>query len=110
MTDSSSNSPARPALPGLKRYLTGFVLALILTVIPFALVATGSLPRTETLLVVVAAAVVQILVHLRFFLHLGVSTTPRETLLAIAFASVLIFIMIGGSIWIMFDLHQRMFA
>lgn len=110
MTDSSPNNPVQPVLSGLKRYLTGFVLALVLTVIPFALVATSSLPQTQTLLVVAAAAVVQILVHLRFFLHLGISTTPRETLLAIAFACVLIFIMIGGSLWIMFDLHQRMFV
>lgn len=110
MTDSSSNNPVQPVLPGLRRYLTGFVLALVLTAIPFALVATGSLPQTQTLLVIAAAAVVQILVHLRFFLHLGISTTPRETLLAIAFACVLIFIMIGGSLWIMFDLHQRMFT
>ncbi|WP_022727753.1 cytochrome o ubiquinol oxidase subunit IV [Fodinicurvata sediminis] len=110
MTDSSPNNTVQPVLPGLRRYLTGFVLALVLTVIPFALVATGSLPQTQTLLVIAAAAVVQILVHLRFFLHLGISTTPRETLLAIAFACVLIFIMIGGSLWIMFDLHQRMFT
>ncbi|MFD1380826.1 cytochrome o ubiquinol oxidase subunit IV [Fodinicurvata halophila] len=78
MTDSSPNDSARPALPGLKRYLTGFALALVLTLIPFGLVATGALPPTETLLVIAGAAVVQILVHLRFFLHLGVTTTPAK--------------------------------
>lgn len=96
--------------PTLKRYLVGFALALALTIIPFALVAAEALPRTSMLIAIAAAAVVQILVHLRFFLHLGFSTTPRETLLALAFACVLIFIMIGGSLWIMFDLHQRMFT
>lgn len=96
--------------PTLKRYLVGFALALVLTIIPFALVATGALPHTSTFIAIAVAAVAQILVHLRFFLHLGFSTTPRETLLALAFACVLIFIMIGGSLWIMFDLHQRMFA
>ena len=89
-------------------YLTGFGLALVLTATPFAVVAWSLLPRTQTLGVIAVAAVAQILVHLRFFLHLGVRTTPRENLLAIAFAAVLILIMLGGSFWIMFDLHYRM--
>ena len=50
----------------------------------------------------------QILVHLRFFLHLNFTTTPRENLLAIAFTAVLLCIMVGGSLWIMIDLHTRM--
>jgi cytochrome o ubiquinol oxidase operon protein cyoD len=52
--------------------------------------------------------VVQILVHLAFFLHIDFKTTPRENLVALAFALVLIFIMVGGSLWIMFDLYHRM--
>jgi len=89
-------------------YLTGFVLALILTAIPFALVWAGVLPAGATVVVIVVAAIIQVFVHLHYFLHLNFTTTPRENLLALAFAAVLIFIMVGGSIWIMFDLHQRM--
>ncbi len=91
-----------------KAYITGFVLALILTAIPFGLVWTGLLPVGTTLVVIIIAAVVQVFVHLYYFLHLNFTTTPRENLLALAFAAVLIFIMVGGSIWIMFDLHHRM--
>ncbi len=93
---------------GLESYLAGFVLAVILTAVPFALVATGYLPKHSTLAIIAVFAIVQILVHLRFFLHLNFTTTPRENLMAIAFAAVLIFIMVGGSLWIMFDLHYRM--
>lgn len=89
-------------------YLVGFVLAVVLTAIPFALVATQSLGKTQTILVIAAAAVLQILVHLRFFLHLNFTTSPRENLFAIAFTAVLIFLMVGGSIWVMLDLHMRM--
>jgi cytochrome o ubiquinol oxidase operon protein cyoD len=39
---------------------------------------------------------------------LDLTHTPRENLLALCFAAVLICIMIGGSLWIMFDLHRRM--
>jgi cytochrome o ubiquinol oxidase subunit IV len=93
---------------GLKSYLTGFVLALILTAIPFALVATNALPKLHTLIVIGVAAIIQVLVHLRYFLHMDLTTTPRENLLAILFAAILIFIMVGGSFWIMIDLHHRM--
>jgi cytochrome o ubiquinol oxidase operon protein cyoD len=47
-------------------------------------------------------------VHLRYFLHLDLRATPRENLLAIVFAAILIVIMVGGSFWIMLDLHHRM--
>ena len=91
-----------------KAYLTGFVLALILTVIPFALVWTGALPVMATLVVIAIAAIVQMLVHMYYFLHLNLRTTPRENLMALFFAGVLIFILVGGTPWIMFDLHYRM--
>lgn len=94
--------------PDQRHYLTGFCLALVLTVIPFGLVAADLLPRPTMLIVIFIAAIIQILVHLRYFLHLDLTTTPRENLLAIAFASLLIVIMIGGSLWIMFDLNHRM--
>ena len=92
----------------LKPYVIGFVLALILTAIPFALVATNALPKRHTLIVIGVAAIIQVVVHLRYFLHMDLTTTPRENLLAIVFAAILIFIMVGGSFWIMFDLHTRM--
>ena len=94
--------------PSLRGYLTGFVLALVLTLIPFGLVAADALPRSTALIVIAIAALLQVLVHLYFFLHLNLSTTPRENILAIAFAAVLIFIMVGGSLWIMLDLNERM--
>ena len=92
----------------LKSYATGFVLAVILTAIPFALVATQALAPSVILSIVAVAALVQVLVHLRFFLHLNFTTTPKENILALVFTTLLIFIMVGGSFWIMFDLHQRM--
>lgn len=92
----------------LKSYATGFVLAVVLTAIPFALVATRALPASTTLAVVAVLALVQVLVHLRYFLHLDLTRSPRENLLALSFTALLILIMIGGSMWIMFDLHQRM--
>ena len=93
---------------GLRFYLTGFALAVLLTLVSFGLVAMDLLARTPTLIVIAIAAIIQILVHLRYFLHVDFSSKPRRNLVAIAFAGVLIFIMVGGSLWIMFDLYNRM--
>jgi cytochrome o ubiquinol oxidase operon protein cyoD len=85
-----------PVERSITPYLIGLGLAVALTAISFGLAASGLLPRTATL------------VHLRFFLHINLSTTPRENLIALAFAALLICIMLGGSFWIMFDLYHRM--
>ncbi|GAB2183063.1 cytochrome o ubiquinol oxidase subunit IV [Roseibium sp. LAB1] len=92
----------------LSTYLTGFVLAVVLTAIPFALVWGGLLGGTAVYVVIAVAAVLQVLVHLVFFLHIDLKSTPAENLFFLAFAAVLIFIMVGGSLWIMMDLHHRM--
>lgn len=92
----------------LKPYLIGIVLAITLTAIAFGIVATGVLSRQTALVAIALLAIVQIFVHLYFFLHIDFRTTPRENLIALAFAVVLICIMVGGSLWIMFDLYHRM--
>jgi cytochrome o ubiquinol oxidase operon protein cyoD len=79
-----------------------------LTAIPFAVVAKHYMTPANSLLVIAITAVLQVLVHLRFFLHLRFTTSPRENLLAIVFTGVLLFLMLGGSFWIMFDLYRRM--
>ena len=107
-----ANRSLRSYLAGIDRdlrpYLVGFALALILTAIPFALVAFKPLPKATTLIIIGVAAAIQVLVHLRYFLHLDLTSTPRENLVAIVFTAILIFLMVGGSFWIMFDLHSRM--
>jgi cytochrome o ubiquinol oxidase subunit IV len=89
-------------------YSIGFVLSAILTAIPFALVMSGTAPREVTLLGIFAAAVVQILVHLHYFLHLDRSSAQRWNLMTLLFTLMVMTIFIGGSLWIMLDLHSRM--
>jgi len=91
----------------LKNYLVGFVLAIILTAIPFALVAVGELPIAALFAIIAVSAVAQVLVHLRYFLHLSPRHTPRENIVALVFAAVLVLIMIGGTLWIMFNTGYR---
>lgn len=90
-----------------RSYLTGFVLAVLLTAIPFGLVMSGALPRSATVLVIFTAAVLQILVHLHYFLHLDTSSSQRWNMLAILVTVLIIVIMVGGSVWIMANLRSR---
>jgi cytochrome o ubiquinol oxidase subunit IV len=99
-----------PVERSIRPYLIGLGLALLLTAIPFALVATHALPRLTTLVIIAIAAVIQILVHLVFFFHFGFRSTPLENLIAMAFATVLIVFMVGGTLWIMSDVYHRMMA
>ena len=47
----------------VKSYAIGFILSIILTAIPFGLVMYPSLPKNLTVLIVVAMAVIQVVVH-----------------------------------------------
>jgi len=92
-----------------KGYLVGFLLSVILTAIPFWLVMTGALEDTQwTTIVIIAAAVAQILVHTVCFLHVNTRSEGGWTLLAYAFAAVIVLIVISGSLWIMFHLNTNM--
>ena len=88
-------------------YLTGFALAVLLTAIPFWLVMSRSLPEATIVAIILPLAAVQMLVHLHYFLHLDFSSAQRWNLAAFAFTAVVIVLIIGGSIWIMYNLSQR---
>jgi cytochrome o ubiquinol oxidase operon protein cyoD len=92
----------------LKSCLTGFVLALILTAIPFALVMSGALSPGATIVGIFSAAIVQILVHLHYFLHLDTSSAARWNVLALIFTLLILTLFAGGTLWIMSNLNYRM--
>ena len=92
----------------VRGYLIGFMLALLLTVVPFALVAWGELSRPVVLLVIMVFGLAQVVVQFRYFLHLDLSRQKREDLLLVLFSALLLSIMAGGTIWIMANLAHRM--
>ena len=92
----------------LKSYLTGFVLSLILTAIPFALVVSGAWSSAATLAGIFSAGLVQILVHLHYFLHLDTSSAARWNVVALIFTLLILALFVGGTLWIMSSLNYRM--
>ncbi len=91
-----------------KGYVTGFVLALLLTIVSFGLVMTDVVSRHVAVAGLFLAAVAQMLVHLHYFLHLDRSSAQRWNVIAIAFTAVLLFIFVAGTIWVMYTLNSRM--
>ena len=94
----------------VKSYAIGFILSVILTLIPFGLVMYPSLPKDVTLWIVLAFAVIQVLVHLVYFLHLDRSEAQRNNVVAFIFAALVIVLLVGLSLWIMFSIHTVMMA
>ena len=93
----------------LRSYLTGFVLAAILTIIPFWLVMGHVIPSTlATVLIVLGLAAVQIVVHMIFFLHLDTRSENGWNMLAFIFTIVLVVIVLGASVWVMYNENANM--
>jgi cytochrome o ubiquinol oxidase subunit IV len=90
-----------------RSYCIGGVLALILTAIAFALVVFEILPAFERLMAIALLAVIQIVVHFRYFLHISWHS-HRDDLQLVLFTSLILFLMVGGTVWILFNLHERM--
>lgn len=92
-----------------REYLNGFVLSVVLTAIPFALVMTKTIPdSTLAAVVILAFAVVQIVVHMVYFLHMNTKSEGGWNLVALVFTAVLVIIVLSGSLWVMHHLNTNM--
>lgn len=105
----SHDSHASGASHGsIKQYTIGFILSIVLTILPFGMVMTGGFSRTVLLTVVGITAVVQIFVQLVFFLHMNSSEEQRWNVIAFLYTILTIAILLIGSVWVMNYLHYNM--
>lgn len=90
-------------------YMTGFVLSVVLTAIPFWLVMAKVITERNTAVLVLGAfAVVQILVHMVCFLHMNGKVEGGWTLLSTIFTVVFVAIAIAGTLWVMYQMNDHM--
>ena len=93
----------------LKGYMTGFILSVILTAIPFWLVMGHAFTSSQvTAFCVMGLAAIQIVVHMIYFLHMNTRSEGGWTILALIFTMVLLVIMLSGSLWVMYHLNTNM--
>ena len=92
----------------MRDYVIGFVLSVILTAIPFWLVMTMPLSAGTTGAIIMAFAVVQIVVHMVFFLHMTPKAEGGWSLTSLVFTVIVVGIMLAGSLWVMHHLNTNM--
>ena len=100
---------AHSVAAGVRNYLIGLALAAGLTVASFWVASGTSLIYTPGVPMALAAlAVGQMGVHLAFFLHITTGPDNTNNVLALAFGVLIVGIVIGGSLWIMYNLNANM--
>ncbi len=93
----------------MKGYVTGFILSVILTAIPFWLVMGNVFEKSSTTaLVILGFAAVQIVVHMIYFLHMNTKSEGGWNMLALIFTLVVVVITLSGSLWVMFHMNANM--
>ena len=103
-----SYTPLTTYQRSLIAYSIGFVGSLVLTLLSYTLVTQQLLSGWTIVIVIASLAVIQCIVQIVFFLHLGQEERPRWRLMTM-FAMLAIFcIVVFGSIWVMHDLNSRM--
>ncbi len=90
-------------------YIKGFIFSVILTVIPFALVMAKIFADNKiTIAIILVFALVQILVHMKYFLHMNAKSEGGWNMTALLFTAILVIIMFSGSVWVMYHLNSNM--
>ena len=93
---------------GLRGYLIGYGLAILLTAASFAAAQTELIYQPAIISALVVLAIAQMGVHLVFFLHLTTGPDNTNNVLALFFGVFIVVLVVLGSIWIMTNLNHSM--
>jgi cytochrome o ubiquinol oxidase operon protein cyoD len=93
---------------GVLGYLVGLGLAILLTVTSFYVAGTDLVWAPSIPVALVVLAIAQMGVHLVFFLHITTGPDNTNNVMALAFGVLIVFLVIGGSLWIMSNLNHNM--
>ena len=89
-------------------YVVGLGLALLLTATSFFIAGTDLVWQPSIPVALIVLAIAQMGVHLVFFLHITTGADNTNNVMALAFGLLIVFLVIGGSLWIMDHLNQNM--
>lgn len=85
----------------IKAYVIGFVLSIILTIIPLVLVLNHMLATSALVPIILIAAVLQFVIQLFFFMHIRDGEGPRYNVMALILGIIFVLTIVIGAIWIM---------
>ena len=106
--DRLKNSHEEHPGGSVKKYIMGFVLSLLLTFASYFSVLYKLFSPSLVLYTILALALVQTVIQLALFLHLGEEAKPHRNLLTFLFMLSILIIIVWGSIWIMDHLDYNM--
>ncbi len=89
-------------------YVVGYGLALLLTLLAFGLVYLRLLAGQQAFYTLLCLGLLQMLVHFRCFLHVDLQRSARADLTLLLFSSLIVALMVGGTLVVLSNLHQRM--
>jgi cytochrome o ubiquinol oxidase operon protein cyoD len=89
-------------------YVVGFILSLVLTALSFWAVMGGALPRDMIIPAITVLAVIQLVVQLVYFLHLGAAPEQRNNTVVFILTTLLIATIVGLSLWVMHNANVNM--
>ncbi|NPD68970.1 cytochrome-c oxidase (plasmid) [Lichenicola cladoniae] len=92
----------------VRSLVLGYGIAALLTLSAFGLVALHALSGRRAFYTVLGLGLVQLVVHFRFFLQIDLKRSARADLLLILFSSLIIALMVGGTLVVLFNLRGRM--
>lgn len=92
----------------IRTYLIGYGAALVLTCAAFAAVRWPVTGGGTTFAILLALALVQMVVQFRCFLHITLARSSRDDLQLILFSTLIVALMVGGTLVILFNLRDRM--
>tara|TARA_B100000989_G_scaffold290850_1_gene264507 strand:+ start:9378 stop:9698 length:321 start_codon:yes stop_codon:yes gene_type:complete len=93
----------------LSVYIFGLFLCVVLTLIPFGAVMYPDLSDAKTFIVIMVSATLQFLVQVVCFLRLNYSTEQAKmNVMSFILSIFILFVVVAGSLWIMYTLNYRM--
>ncbi len=105
---SHDHNAAGESHGNVKQYTIGFILSVILTVIPFGMVMAGGFGRGIVIGRYRDYCGCSDSVQLIYFLHMNSSSEQRWNVIAFVYTILTIAILLVGSVWIMNYLHYNM--
>jgi cytochrome o ubiquinol oxidase operon protein cyoD len=86
---------------GIRAYIIGFILSILLTVESYLLVVSHNFSSGMIMAIIVILAVVQLMVQLFFFLHLDRMVKAPWNFIMFITTAIIVGMIVFGSIWIM---------
>jgi cytochrome o ubiquinol oxidase operon protein cyoD len=87
----------------LKSYTIGFILSIVLTIIPLVIVMNHLMGKQGTTAIILLFGVLQFAIQLIFFMHIRNEEKPRYNLMALILGLVILLTIVSGSVWIMMN-------